>query len=67
MVVVIDMGWVGIKVGVDYEGDYYWIDCRMFNKDIKCVEVLIEFGWIDVCVMVEDIEGGIIWWVLVVW
>lgn len=67
LVAVIDMGWAGIKVGVDYEGDHHRTDRRTFNKDIKRAEALTELGWTDVRVTVEDTEGGIIWRVSAAW
>jgi len=60
LIAVIDMGWEDIKVGADYEGEHHRASRRRMNNDIRRAEGVVEQGWIDVRVTVEDCEGDII-------
>lgn len=60
LVAVLDMGWEGIKVGLDYEGDHHRTSTRQFNKDIRRHETVTGLGWIDLRITREDTEAGII-------
>jgi hypothetical protein len=57
---VVDMGWRERKIAVEYEGDHHRTSRRVFHKDIKRVDALIEQGWIVIRVTSVDTEGGII-------
>jgi len=59
LVAVLDMGWEGTKLAVEYEGDHHRIDRRQFNKDITRLEMLSDLGWVVVRVTAEDTEGGV--------
>lgn len=59
LVAVVDMGWEGIKVALDYEGAHHLGPDR-FNRDIHRHEAVTELGWIDIRVTSRDTEGGII-------
>ena len=60
LIAVIDMGWEDIKVGADYEGEHHRASRRQMNKDIRRAEGVVNQGWIDVRVTVEDCEQDII-------
>jgi hypothetical protein len=57
---VVDMGWRQLKIAVEYEGDHHRTSRRVFHKDIKRIDALIEQGWIVIRVTSVDTEGGII-------
>jgi hypothetical protein len=56
----VDMGWRELKIAVEYEGDHHRTSRRVFHKDIKRVDALLEQGWIVIRVTSVDTEGGII-------
>jgi hypothetical protein len=60
LVAVFDMGWEGVKIAADYDGDHHRTDRRQFSKDIQRAEAVAELGWIDVRVTSADTPGGII-------
>lgn len=60
LVAVLDMGWEGLKIALDYEGEHHRIDRRRFNHDIRRAETVAESGWLDIRVTAEDTEGGIV-------
>lgn len=60
LVAVLDMGWRGLMVGVDYEGEHHRLSRRQFNRDIRRYDVVTELGWIDQRVTVEDPDGVVI-------
>lgn len=60
LVAVLDMGWEGIKVAVEYEGDHHRTDRRQFHRDIARYEALTDLDWIIVRVTAEDVPGGIL-------
>jgi hypothetical protein len=60
LVAVFDMGWEGVKIAADYDGDHHRTDRRRFFKDIQRAEAVAELGWIDVRVTSADTPGGII-------
>jgi hypothetical protein len=59
LVAVVDMGWEGIRVALDYEGSHHR-DPDKFNKDIRRHDTVTELGWIDIRVTSRDTEGGIV-------
>jgi hypothetical protein len=67
LVAVLDMGWEGIKLAVEYDGDHHRTDRRQFNKDIRRAEAVAELGWIDIRVTAEDTPGGVIARVSAAW
>jgi len=60
LVAELDMGWEGIKVAAEYEGDHHRTDPDVFNKGIRRHEELADLGWIDVRVTKRDTEGAVI-------
>jgi hypothetical protein len=56
----VDMGWRERKIALEYEGDHHRTNRRVFNKDIRRIEALIEAGWIVIRVTAEDTEGSIL-------
>jgi hypothetical protein len=60
LVAVLDMGWEGLKIAADYDGDHHRTDRGRFQRDIQRAEALAELGWIDVRVTSADTPGGII-------
>lgn len=60
VVAVIDMGWEGLKIAAEYDGEHHWADRRQFHKDIRRAETLHELGWLHIRVPAEDTEGGIL-------
>lgn len=56
----VDMGWRELKIAVEYEGDQHRTSRRVFHKDIRRVDALLEQGWIVIRVTSVDTEGGII-------
>lgn len=41
----LDMGWPGLKLAVEYEGDHHRVDRAQFARDIARLEELIALGW----------------------
>lgn len=60
LVAVLDMGWEGLKLAVEYEGDHHRTDRRQFYRDIRRAEAVAELGWREVRITAEDTPGGII-------
>jgi hypothetical protein len=56
----VDMGWRELKIALEYEGDHHRTSRRVFHKDIRRVDALLEQGWIVIRVTSVDTEGGII-------
>ena len=44
----LDMGWEGIKLAAEYDGDHHRSDPAVFAYDIKRAEDLDELGWVDI-------------------
>jgi hypothetical protein len=57
---IVDMGWRELRIAVEYEGDHHRTSRRVFHKDIKRIDALIEQGWIVIRVTSVDTNGGII-------
>jgi very-short-patch-repair endonuclease len=56
----LDMGWELYKVAVEYDGEQHRTDRRQYVKDIRRREMLEEFGWIVVRVVVGESEVSIL-------
>ena len=67
LVAVIDLGWEGILLGVDYEGEQHRTSRARFHRDITRHETLTRLGWVDVRVTAADTEGGVIGRVVAAW
>lgn len=63
----VDLGWRDLKIAVEYEGDHHRTNRRVFNKDIRRIEALIEQGWIVIRVTSMDTEGGIVGRIQAAW
>jgi hypothetical protein len=55
----VDMGWRDVKIAVEYEGDHHRYDRRVFRRDIRRIDALIEQGWLVIRVTALDSEGGV--------
>jgi very-short-patch-repair endonuclease len=42
------MGWEGIKLAAEYDGDHHRSDPAVIAYDIKRAEDLDELGWVDI-------------------
>lgn len=60
LIAVLDMGWEGLKIAAEYDGDHHRIDRRRFNDDIRRSENLQELGWIHIRVTAADTEGEVL-------
>jgi hypothetical protein len=58
---VVDMGWRELKIAVEYEGDHHRTSRRVFHKDIKRVDALIEQGWIVIRIEAAWTARGASW------
>ena len=67
LVAVLDMGWEGVKIALEYEGDHHRTDRRQFNKDIARYEALPDLGWTAIRVTSQDVPGGILRRVALAW
>ncbi|TDZ81496.1 type IV toxin-antitoxin system AbiEi family antitoxin [Mycobacteroides salmoniphilum] len=56
----IDMGWEGVMVGIEYDGDQHRSDRRQYVKDITRQEMLESLGWLIIRVVSEDHPDDII-------
>jgi hypothetical protein len=57
----LDMGWEGIRVAVEYDGDQHRSSRAQYVKDIRRLEMLEQrYGWIVVRVIAEDRPDDII-------
>lgn len=60
LVAYLDMGWAGLKVAVEYDGDQHRSDRLQYVKDVRRIEMLESMGWIIVRVNAEDHPNFII-------
>jgi hypothetical protein len=67
LVAVLDVGWAGAKIALEYEGDHHRTDRRQFNRDIARYEALPDLGWIAIRVTAEDTQAGILRRVAAAW
>lgn len=67
LIACLDMGWEGIKLAVEYEGDHHRTDQRQFHRDIRRAESLVESGWAVIRVTAGDTAGGVIARVSAAW
>ena len=67
IVAVLDMGWEGVKIALEYEGDHHRTDRRQFRRDIARYEALADLGWLAIRVTAEDTRGGILARVAAAW
>ena len=56
----LDMGWEGIKVAVEYDGDHHRSDRSQFGWDIRRLEKLQHRGWIVIRVVAGDRPADIV-------
>ncbi|MDT5225286.1 MAG: hypothetical protein QOG19_2693 [Mycobacterium sp.] len=56
----LDMGWEGLKVAVEYDGQQHRNDGRQFAWDIKRSEMLQRRGWIVIRVLAGDKPAEIV-------
>jgi very-short-patch-repair endonuclease len=60
VVAYLDMGWEGIKVGVEYDGEQHRNDRRQYTWDIRRLEMLERLGWIVIRVVAGDRPAEVI-------
>ena len=60
VIAYLDMGWEGIKVAVEYDGDQHRNDRRQYNWDIRRLESLERLGWTVVRVVAGDRPADIV-------
>jgi hypothetical protein len=60
LVGLVDMGWEGVKVAAEYDGDQHRVDREQYVKDMRRLPKLERLGWIVIRVIAEDREGDII-------
>lgn len=60
VIAYLDMGWEGIKVAVEYDGDQHRNDRRQYNWDIRRLESLERLGWTVVRVVAGDKPADIV-------
>jgi hypothetical protein len=53
-VAYLDMGWEGVKVAVEYDGEQHRTDRRQYTWDIRRSEMVERLGWIVVRVVAGD-------------
>lgn len=56
----LDMGWEGVKVAVEYDGDHHRSDRSQFGWDIRRLERLQRNGWIVIRVVAGDRPAEIV-------
>lgn len=56
----LDMGWDGVKVAVEYDGDQHRKDRSQYNWDIRRLERLQRRGWIVIRVVAGDRPADIV-------
>jgi hypothetical protein len=49
-----DLGWSGLRIAIEYEGDHHRTDERQFNRDILRIEQMEAAGWIVIRVTSKD-------------
>ncbi len=54
LVAVLDMGWEGYKVAVEYDGDHHRANRRQYARDQDRLRKLEELGWVVIRVIAED-------------
>jgi hypothetical protein len=59
-VAFIDMGWEGIKLGVEYDGDQHRTDRRQYVRDLRRLPMLQDMGWEIIRVIAEDRPAAVI-------
>jgi hypothetical protein len=50
----LDMGWEGVKVAVEYDGEQHRSDRRQYAWDVRRLETLERLGWIVIRVLAGD-------------
>lgn len=60
LVASMDMGWEGLKIAAEYDGDHHRMDRRQFTNDIRRAEIVNELGWIHIRVTAADAEADIL-------
>jgi hypothetical protein len=60
LVAELDLGWEGMMIALDYEGDHHRTTREAFNKGIRRHDAVTELGWTDLRVTSQDSEGTII-------
>ncbi|WP_204815065.1 endonuclease domain-containing protein [Mycobacterium riyadhense] len=56
----LDMGWEGLKVAVEYDGEHHRLNRGQYTRDVRRSEALERLGWLIIRVVVTDRPGEII-------
>ena len=56
----LDLGWDGVKIAVEYDGDQHRTDRKQYVKDIGRLDRVRRRGWIVIRVIAEDRPGEIL-------
>lgn len=56
----LDMGWEGVKVAVEYDGEQHRTDRRQYTWDVRRSETLERLGWIVIRVVAGDRPAEIV-------
>jgi len=59
-VAFIDMGWEGIKLGIEYDGDQHRTDRRQYVKDLRRLPMLESMEWEIIRVIAEDRPAAVL-------
>jgi hypothetical protein len=54
IVAMLDMGWEGFKVALEYDGDQHRSSRRQYVRDLRRLKALEDCGWIVIRVIAED-------------
>ncbi|WP_239656923.1 endonuclease domain-containing protein [Mycobacterium riyadhense] len=50
----LDMGWEGLKVAVEYDGEHHRLNRGQYTRDVRRSEALERLGWLIIRVVVTD-------------
>jgi len=53
-VAMLDMGWEGCKVALEYDGDQHRTSRRQYVRDLRRLKALEDCGWVVIRVIAED-------------
>jgi hypothetical protein len=59
-IAMLDMGWEGFKVALEYDGDQHRTSRRQYVRDLRRLKALEDCGWIVIRVIAEDRPDDVI-------
>ncbi|MGI9164613.1 MAG: endonuclease domain-containing protein [Mycobacterium sp.] len=60
VIAYLDMGWEGLKIAVEYDGDHHRTLRSQYSYDIRRLEMLQRRGWIVIRVTAEDTAAQVV-------